>query len=136
MKEPLHILFADDNEDIRVIFSCFLAEALSDQPYELQFADDGDSALLAMAERDFDLVFFDIAMPGRNGFSCLEELKRLGKLTVQPVIAVSAHTTERDKAVALEAGFVAYLCKPFTPDDLRRIVERYGVDSGMLAATA
>ena len=67
-----------------------------------------------------NLVVSDISMPGMDGFGLLREIRALGPDAggSVPVIAMTAHIMHADRARILNAGFQAYLPKPFTPDKL------------------
>jgi CheY-like chemotaxis protein len=73
-----------------------------------------------------NLVLSDISMPGRDGFELLCDIQALepdarGRV---PVIAMTALVTQIDRARILNAGFKAFLPKPFTPETLVRTILR------------
>jgi CheY-like chemotaxis protein len=59
-------------------------------------------------------------MPGRDGFGLLHDIRALGPDAggSVPVIAMTALVMHLDRARIVDAGFQAYLPKPFTPDKL------------------
>ncbi|MGI6664151.1 MAG: response regulator transcription factor [Christensenellaceae bacterium] len=59
------------------------------------------------------LVILDIMLPGQDGFSILQQLKRSAALADIPVIMLSAKNTEYDKVFSLEQGADDYIEKPF-----------------------
>ena len=65
-------------------------------------------------------VLSDINMPGMNGFELLREIRALGTAAGGnvPVIAMTALVTHLDRARILNAGFQAFLPKPFNPETL------------------
>jgi CheY-like chemotaxis protein len=71
-----------------------------------------------------NLVVSDIQMPGMNGFELLREIRAFGPDTGGnvPVIAMTAFVTYADRARILNAGFQAFLAKPFTPDKLSEAI--------------
>lgn len=73
----------------------------------------------------FDLVFSDIQMPGMNGFELVKHIRQLPDATLSqtPVIALSADADKQEKTY-LEAGFTAYLNKPFTSAQLLQLITK------------
>ena len=68
-----------------------------------------------------NLVLSDISMPGRDGFGLLSDIRALGPDAGGgvPVIAMTALVTHLDGArILLNAGFKAFLSKPFSPEKL------------------
>lgn len=71
----------------------------------------GMHALAELEQKSYDLLIFDISVPGINGFSLLEELHRLRIAT--PVIFISAIVDIEDISRAFDLGCHDYLKKPF-----------------------
>jgi two-component system chemotaxis sensor kinase CheA len=69
-------------------------------------------------EMDFDIILSDIEMPEVNGYEFAQMIKADEKLKAIPLIAVSSHDTEEDKAYGLSQGFDFYLEK-FEADALK-----------------
>jgi len=71
-----------------------------------------------------DLVLSDIAMPGRDGYAVLREVRALEATLGHrvPVAAVTAHAHAEDRERAIAAGFDNYLAKPIRPAALARAV--------------
>ncbi len=87
-----------------------------------------ESALAALAERDFDLAVIDIGLPGRDGLSLVRRLRSAGKAL--PTLILTARCTLADKVKALDLGADDFLSKPFEPAELaarcRALVRRAG----------
>lgn len=122
------ILVADDEKSIRLT----VAQALSSQGYEVATAVDGSTALEQLKETPADLLLLDIQMPGMTGIEVLQKA-----ITQQPslkVVMVSAHGSVDNAVEAMKLGAVDYLQKPFTPSELRelvnRVLNRETIDSG------
>jgi two-component system, OmpR family, copper resistance phosphate regulon response regulator CusR len=58
-----------------------------------------------------DVIILDVALPGRDGWSVLTQLRKAGKQT--PVVFLTARDMVRDKVKGLELGADDYLVKPF-----------------------
>jgi DNA-binding response OmpR family regulator len=71
-------------------------------------------ALLKIGQTAPDLIMLDINMPGMDGYDVCRYLRREAATARTPIVVVSAHSSERDKALAFEAGANAYLVKPVT----------------------
>jgi CheY-like chemotaxis protein len=68
------------------------------------------------------LVVSDIAMPDKDGFELLQEIRSLDLSGKVPVIAITGLSRPLDQMRAPAAGFDALLLKPFTPDALVRAI--------------
>jgi two-component system, chemotaxis family, CheB/CheR fusion protein len=80
-------------------------------------------ALAAVEDAEPAVLVSDIAMPERDGYWLLEQVKSKCGAS-PPVIAVTAHADYHDRQRALRAGFDAYLVKPVDPDELCEAVAR------------
>lgn len=113
------ILVADDEENIR--FSSRVA--LRRAGYHVDLAENGEEALaLIDSGRHIDFIVLDLNMPRISGKEVLTTLR--GKGIKIPILAISGLT---DSAVAreiIELGCLAFMEKPFTPDELVHAVEK------------
>lgn len=94
-------------------------------------AEDGTSALNIMSEKQFDLMIFDVMLPGINGFDLIKEAENT------PVIFVTAKESINDKLKGLSLGADDYIVKPFEIQELllrvRAILRRTKKDDDRLA---
>jgi two-component system alkaline phosphatase synthesis response regulator PhoP len=67
----------------------------------------------AMASEIPDLLLLDIMLPGEDGITILEKLRRTPETASIPVIMATAKGSEYDKVMGLDLGADDYLCKPF-----------------------
>jgi len=104
-------------EDDRVLRQ-FVVKLLEMEGYAVLEAANGDEALARVQKEDCDLVLLDIQMPGRDGWSVLEELKGAPKLKDIPVLMWTALPEEGDESKAREMGASDFLVKPVSPEDL------------------
>ncbi len=119
------ILIVDDLPAARSL----VAAALDDsQTLRAERISSGLEALKLLSTEDFDLVVTDVNMPDLNGLELLRFIKENERLRHLPVLVISTDTTEQDRARALALGADAYLAKPFTPEQLRRIIEKMTSD--------
>jgi DNA-binding response OmpR family regulator len=82
---------------------------------------DGPSGLRTALGADPDLVLLDLLLPGRDGFSVLEELRRARPAL--PVILITARGGEADRVRGLRSGADDYVVKPFSALELLARVE-------------
>jgi CheY-like chemotaxis protein len=114
---PATILIADDHEDSRELLRLLLAGA----GYDVREARDGNECLTVAQNEPPDLIVMDLSMPVMDGWGVLRELKADQRTKVIPCMAVTAHAgLNRNKA--LDTGFVAYVSKPFSADNLLQTI--------------
>jgi len=109
--------------------------------YNLEAADfdvavemDGGGGLMAIRERDFDLVILDWMMPNMSGIEVVRQIRRMNDKRATPVIMLTARGEETDKIRGLDAGADDYVVKPFSPAELvsrvRALLRRSTPDMG------
>ena len=64
-------------------------------------------------------------MPIMDGFEATQLIRELDNYTHLPIIALTASTFLSKKRLALKAGMTDFLSKPFTPDQLHEVIEKY-----------
>jgi CheY-like chemotaxis protein len=128
--DGLRILIVDDDRE-----SCeMMLEALRGFGASVRCAMSAAEAIGALPEFSPDLVLSDIAMPDRDGYAVLKEVRAietsLGRRV--PVAAVSAYAHAEDRQRAIAAGFDQYLAKPVDPAALASTVKALsaGLSSG------
>ena len=109
------LLVADDLVPIRQMVRI----TLSTQGWTILEAENGQKALeIARAEHP-DLMLLDVDMgAGPNGFDVCRELKAADDTKGIPIVMLTAHDSESDRAVGFAAGAAEYLTKPFGPLEL------------------
>ena len=96
-----------------------LGDRLRSEGYEVESAETGDTGLRRAREGGFDLVLLDVALPGKNGFDVLRDLRQQRVST--PVIMLTARGQVVDSVLGLKLGADDYLAKPF---DMMELVAR------------
>jgi two-component system OmpR family response regulator len=107
----VRILVVEDEPDLADV----LQKALREAGYAVDAAADGDDALFKAESWDYDAVVLDIMLPGRDGWSCLSELRRSKKT---PVLMLTARDAVQDRIRGLDLGADDYLVKPFALSEL------------------
>jgi two-component system, cell cycle response regulator DivK len=115
------ILVIEDNADMRD----FLQRILVRRGYDYLGAEDGVEGMeIAQRERP-DLIIMDLSLPVLDGYEATRLLKADSQLAHTPILAVTAHARDVDKTRALEVGCDGYLSKPYSIDDLFKLIVRF-----------
>ena len=107
------ILVVDDNSDMRSYVQRLLGTR-----WEVDVAEDGQSALESIRKRKPDLMLSDVMMPRLDGFGLIRELRADPALRDLPVILLSARAGEDARIDGLQGGADDYLTKPFSAREL------------------
>jgi signal transduction histidine kinase/ActR/RegA family two-component response regulator len=83
---------------------------------------DGEQCLRLAQERKPALVLLDLMLPGMSGWEVARRLRQDPATSGVPIIAVSALSRPQERESALHAGCDAYVAKPFTPDEIARLM--------------
>jgi two-component system phosphate regulon response regulator OmpR len=110
-KKP-HILVVDDDERLRELLSRFLIE----NGFLVTTATDAKEARDVLKYLSYDLMIFDVMMPGEDGMALTKALKKQGMVT--PVLLLTALGEIESRISGFEAGADDYLPKPFEPREL------------------
>jgi len=106
------ILLVDDEQPVQKL----LTYPLEKEGYEVVQAFDGQQALQAFEQQEFDLVVLDIMLPQMDG---LEVCQRMRAKSRVPIIMLTAKAEEIDKVIGLEIGADDYITKPFSMREFR-----------------
>ena len=106
-----HIFIVDDDEDVAES----LADLLEGRGYKVDVAFSGEEAIAGFRERDYDVAFMDVRMPGLNGVESLLEIRKLKPNA--KVVMMTAFSVEELLTKALEGGAAGVLHKPFEMRD-------------------
>ncbi|HXF72387.1 MAG TPA: response regulator [Actinomycetota bacterium] len=116
---PTSVLVVDDEPQVAWV----LTWSLEAQGYRTLTARDGLAALRAIREHRPHLMLLDIMMPTMDGWSVLEEMRRLPDGERPRVVVVSALASLRDRARAAELGADAFVPKPFDVDEILEVLQ-------------
>ena len=139
----LSVLLVEDNEANRELGTILLESS----GQRIQVAEHGLRALELLADTDFDVVLMDVQMPEMDGVTATRviraveegrqpETRLTGELLTKlqqrlggghvPIIALTAHAMDSDRARCLDAGMDEYLTKPFQPEQVVEVLQRFG----------
>jgi DNA-binding response OmpR family regulator len=111
-----NILVVEDDTAVREV----VEHALSREGLEVTTTANGEEALkLLNGPELFDLIVLDLMLPGMDGISMCQELRKTGSVSADaPVIMLTARDDEMSVVVGLEVGADDYITKPFKPREL------------------
>ena len=113
MTPNIRLLIIEDNPAIVDNMTDFLES----KGYILDFAMDGIGGLHLALTHDYDVIVLDIMLPGMDGITLCQKLRREAARQV-PVIMLTARDTLDDKLLGFESGADDYLVKPFALKEL------------------
>ena len=110
-----HILLAEDN----LVNQKITIKMLDRLGIQVSVADNGEEAIGAVMEGNFDLVLMDVNMPVMDGIEATERIRDLSSSKSSiPIIALTANAMLQDKKRCLEAGMNGFIAKPLRMDEL------------------
>jgi DNA-binding response OmpR family regulator len=108
MQRKLRLLIVEDEEAIRA----GLMDVLVYHGYDVEFAADGTLGLDMALSGRFDLILLDVMLPGMDGFEICNRIRAADR--DQPVIMLTAKSTDEDIIQGLSLGADDYVAKPFS----------------------
>jgi DNA-binding response OmpR family regulator len=93
-----------------------IRRGLGEAGYAVDHVDSAELANTALGSESFDLAVVDIGLPGADGLSLLQRMRRAG--TAVPVLILTARDALADRVNALDLGADDYLVKPFALPEL------------------
>lgn len=118
-----NVLIVDDSAVTRAIIARTLRMAGLQLGDTLE-APDGKKALELLETHWVDIVFADINMPVMNGVEMIDEMSRRGILPSTPVVIISTEKSLTRIQELKAKGVRAYLNKPFTPENIKQVVDK------------
>jgi two-component system response regulator QseB len=117
----VRILLVEDDE----LLASGLITALTRANHHVDHVGDGQKAIHALADGEFDIVILDLGLPIIDGTEVLRTIRQKGSHI--PVLILSARDATKDRILGLDLGADDYLTKPFELDELLariRVLER------------
>lgn len=118
---PLRILVAEDNIINRRVCELMLRRL----GYEAEFVIDGVEAVKRQRTLDPDLILMDLSMPRLDGLAATRRIRSQQLTAHRPwIVAVTAHSLQGDRTIALESGMDDFLSKPIDESELTQALRR------------
>jgi len=115
------ILLAEDNPVNQQVAVALLKK----RGHEIIAVTDGKQAVEAAQRDRFDLVLMDIQMPEMDGHEATRRIRQFADADTLPIVALTAHAFAEERERSRAAGMNDFLAKPFKPDDLYDLVDRW-----------
>jgi two-component system response regulator AtoC len=118
MTANIKLLIAEDEKNLGMV----LQKELSRLGYKVTLVHDGNAAIQAAREADYDVALLDLMMPGKNGLEVLRELRQ----QEQPpeVLLMTGHATVETALQAMKLGAYDYLTKPCHIRELEAVLAK------------
>jgi heavy metal response regulator len=122
----MKILVIEDEKKV----ASFIKQALSEELYTVDVANDGEKGLNMALSGEHDLVVLDLMLPKIDGYEIIKQLRSSNLMT--PILILTAKDAVSDKVKGLDIGADDYLCKPFVLEELfariRSLLRRQGME--------
>jgi len=118
-----HILLVEDNKVNQLV----AGKMLTAMGLRVDYAENGEEALAALAKTRYDLVFMDCQMPVLDGYQATKAFRsrEVSGEKRLPIIAMTANAMAGDRQKCLEAGMDDYLAKPVKKELLRKLLGQW-----------
>jgi CheY-like chemotaxis protein len=116
-----HVLLVEDNE----INQQVAKEILEGAGLNVALATNGQEAVNAVKENEYDAVLMDVQMPVMDGYTATCEIRKEDRFQALPIIAMTAHAMAGDEDKSLQAGMNGHVTKPIDPDQLFATLQRW-----------
>jgi CheY-like chemotaxis protein len=118
---PMRILLAEDNPVNQLVATRMLGRF----GYLVDVVANGVEALAAVGNARYDLLFMDMEMPEMGGVEAAGQIQLLVPEARRPrIVAMTANTTDSDRAACLAAGMDDYMAKPVKVDAIEAALRR------------
>ena len=114
------VLVVEDDEMLRELNRLNLEH----RGFEVVEADCGESAIEHAQQRRPDLILLDLSMPGMDGWTTLDHLRKIDGVADVPVVMLTALAGEANEEKARLLDVFAFVGKPVLVDDLERVMRR------------
>ncbi len=105
-------MLVDESENLRYVIKDYLEIS----GYEVVDFKDGELAAKAYNSNLFDLCIIDIMLQGKDGFTLLQEIRKIDEYT--PIIILTSHNSKEERIKGFKLGCDDYITKPFSIEEL------------------
>ena len=119
----LKLLLVEDNE----LNHSYMEKVLRKWEVEFTITENGKQAIKQLEKGEFDLILMDIQMPEMNGYEASRHIRKMkaNANAAVPIIALTASALLDERKKALNSGMNEHLAKPFTPDQLYKVINQF-----------
>lgn len=110
----MKLLYVEDEADIREIAEF----ALDDEGFDIVFCESGEIALEKAVDFQPEVILLDVMMPGMDGPTTLQNLRKIPGLEATPVIFLTAKVQPNEIQDFIALGAIDVIPKPFDPMSL------------------
>jgi len=107
---------------------------LCPEGHQVEFHANAQAGLQAALSGDFDVILLDLVMPGIGGMEILRQVKAAG--VASEVVIITGHSTVESAVEAMKQGAADYLSKPFSPNQLKLVVQKVAERSALIRENA
>ena len=108
----MRVLLAEDDE----LIGSAITQCLKDEAYAIDWVQDGEHAVAAIASHTYDLLLLDLGLPRKDGMQVLQQMRH--ERIELPVIIITARDAIEERVKGLDLGADDYLVKPFAMSEL------------------
>jgi CheY-like chemotaxis protein/HPt (histidine-containing phosphotransfer) domain-containing protein len=115
------VLLVEDNE----INQQVAKEILEGAGLNVTLANNGQEAVNAVTENNYDAVLMDVQMPVMDGYEATRAIRDDQRFKDLPIIAMTAHAMAGDRDKSIQAGMNDHVSKPIDPQALFQTLQKY-----------
>ncbi len=119
-----HILLVEDNPMNQAVALAIIAKL----GYQADVVANGDDAIRALSESDYDLVFMDCQLPGMDGYQTTAVIRDAASSVKNhnvPIVAMTANALQEDRRLCIDAGMDDYLAKPIQMETVGIVLKKW-----------
>jgi CheY-like chemotaxis protein len=115
------IVLVDDSAAMRAFFE----QVTADVEVVFHAYQSADDSLAFLASHKPNLLFLNIMMPNKDGYTFLRELRRNELHTSTPTVMISSKDYAQDRTAAKELGVLEFVAKPISKKAIRQLIQKY-----------
>ncbi len=121
-RKGFKILLAEDN----LINQKVAIRTLNSAGYEVDAVMNGEQAVRAFSQYDYDLILMDVQMPEVDGFAATKMIRAMKEPKNKvPIIAITAHALIGDREKCIESGMDEYVPKPMVARHIIKLIDHF-----------
>lgn len=121
-RKGFKILLAEDN----LINQKVAIRTLNSAGYDVDAVMNGEQAVRAHTQNDYNIILMDVQMPDVDGFAATKMIRALPEPKNKiPIIAITAHALIGDREKCIEAGMDEYVAKPMVAREIIRLIDHF-----------